>query len=118
MSTINDYLKNVTPEQKAEFGRIREIVHSYADNVEETISYGIPTFKYKGKHLLYFGAFKNHMSLFPGAAIAKNIENKLKGYEISKGTIHFTAQKPIPEPIINEILQQRLDNISKSQAIR
>jgi uncharacterized protein YdhG (YjbR/CyaY superfamily) len=114
MSTINDYLKNITPEQKAEFERIRKIVHSYTENVEETISYGIPTFKYNGKHLLYFGAFKNHMSLFPGMAIAKALENKLQGYKISKGTIHFTAQKPIAEPIIKELLQLRLDNISKS----
>jgi uncharacterized protein YdhG (YjbR/CyaY superfamily) len=114
MSTINDYLKNVTPEQKAEFERIRKIVHSYTENVEETISYGIPTFKYNGKHLLYFGAFKNHMSLFPGMAIAKDIENKLQGHKISKGTIHFTAQKPIPEPIIIEILHRRMDTISNS----
>jgi|GEM_PF-6778368 len=34
-----------------------------APGAEESISYGLPTFKVKKQPLAYFGAFKNHLSL-------------------------------------------------------
>lgn len=110
--TIDEYLANVTPTQKAEFLRIRKIVNTTVKDVEEVISYGIPTFKHKSKYLLYFGAFKDHMSLFPGSALADSVSDKLEGYKISKGTIQFTEAKPIPEEIIKEILEARLKSIT------
>ncbi len=111
--TIEEYLKNVTLAQKAEFARIRKIVKRTVPEVEETISYGIPTFKYKGKYLLYFGAFKNHMSLFPGSYLIDSMKDKLKGFKVAKGTIQFTEDKTVPESIIKEIIQKRQAEISK-----
>lgn len=111
MSTVAEYLENVTPPQKAEYERIRKIVKQAAPEAEEVISYGIPTFKYKGKYLIYFGAFKNHMSVFPGAPL--ELKKKLKGYKLLKGTIQFTEEKPLPGSVIKEIVLSRLENISK-----
>ena len=110
MPTIAEYLKNITPPQKAEFERIRKIVKSIVPDAEEAISYGIPTFKYKGTYLIYFGAFKNHMSVFPGAPVA--IKDKLKDYKLGKGTIQFTEEKPLPDSIIRELVSNRLSEIS------
>lgn len=114
MSTIDEYLKNVTPSQKAEFERIRKIVYELVPDAEEVISYGIPTFKYKGKYVFYFGAFKNHMSVFPGSALAGSVKEKLEGYKIAKGTIQYTEDKLLPETIIKELIVNRLATISKT----
>lgn len=113
MSDIDEYLKNVTPTQRAELERIRKIVKKLVPETEEVISYGIPTFKHKGTYLLYFGAFKNHMSIFPGSALTQAVKEKLDGYKIAKGTIQFTADNPLPESIIKEIVTNRLRSISK-----
>src|SRR5687768_7626930 len=110
MATIDEYLKHVTPPQKTEFERIRKIVKSLVPESEETITYGIPTFKYKGKYLIYFGAFKNHMSIFPGAPLS--LKQKLKGYKLLKGTIQFTEENPLPASIIRELVKNRLTEIS------
>lgn len=107
MQTVDEYLVSITPVQKAEFERIRKIVKKAVPDTVEVISYGIPTFKYKGKFLLYFGAFKNHMSLFPGPT-TEAMKDKLKDFKLGKGTIQFTSDKPVPEPIIKELLINRV----------
>ena len=62
---MDGYLAALTPAQRAQFERIRRIVRSIVPDAEETISYRIPTFKHRGKYLIYFAAFKDHMSVYP-----------------------------------------------------
>lgn len=115
MSTIAEYLKKVTPEQQAEFERIRKLVHATVPDVEETMSYGIPTFKYKGTYLVHWGAFKDHMSLFPGPVLPIRERLIADGYKLAKGTIQFTKDKTLPDDIIKQILRDRLAAINKQR---
>lgn len=111
MTTIDEYLETVTPTQRIALERIRTIVKQTVPEAEESISYGMPTFKYKGKSLLLFSAFKNHMSIFGHVS---SVEEKLEGFQLShRGTVQFTEDKPIPEEIIKEIVTKRRDEILK-----
>ncbi len=112
-ASVGAYLKDCTPDQKNEFERIRKIVKKLVPEAEEVISYGMPTFKYNGKYLLYWGAFKNHMSLFPGSALVDSVREKLDGFKLAKGTIQFTAEKPVPEDVITELVMHRFAQLSK-----
>jgi uncharacterized protein YdhG (YjbR/CyaY superfamily) len=111
--SVDEYLKNITPEQRAEFDRVQKILNEFEPSVEQVISYGIPTFKYKGKYLLYFGAFKNHMSLFPGSGFIDDMKDELSEFKVAKGTIQFNESKPVPEEVILKILKRRRDEIDK-----
>lgn len=115
MSPIDDYLSKVSPAQKAELGRIRAIARKLVPDAEETISYGIPALKYNNQPLMYFAAFKNHLSLFPTSGPTEAIKNKLKNYTVSKGTIQFTLDKPLPEALIKEIVNLRLNDITPGE---
>ena len=64
----------------------------------------MPVFKVNGKYILGIAAFKDHMSLFPGSEPVEGLKEKLKEFKTSKGTIQFTADKPIPETIVKEIV--------------
>lgn len=112
MATITEYIAKLDKSEQAQFERLRTIVKGAVPEFEETISWGMPTFKYKKKFLIHFAAFKDHMSLFPGALGA--IEEKLKDYKTSKGTIQFTAEHPVPEAIIKELLHRRMKDIDES----
>ena len=112
MSTVNDYLSNVSPEQRKEYERLRTIVIKIAPTAEESISYGMPTFKINNKPLIYFGAFKNHMSLFPTPGPAERLKDKLANYKVSKGTIQFTHDNTLSDSLIKDILLSRLEDIS------
>lgn len=115
MAVIDDYLKRATPTQRSMLQRIRELVHELVPGVEESISYDIPAFKLNGKAIIYFAAFKNHMSIFPtGDSQIDEISDELKKFRKSKGTLQFTEQNPIPEPLIKKIILSRYNSVSKS----
>lgn len=114
MSKINDYLDHLPPSQKNQLERIRNIVIEFAPEAKESFSYGMPAFKYKNKPLLYYGAFKNHMSVFPTSGPTKQLGSKLSNFLTSKGTLQFTENNPIPESLLKEVLKVRINAINKS----
>jgi|SRR5215475_2012388 len=82
----------------------------------ETISYGIPTFKHNGAGICAIAAFKTHCSFFPMSGfILDKFETELAPYEVSKGTVRFPADKPLPASLIKNIIKARLTQISEKQ---
>jgi len=106
MSVIDDYLATTTPLHREKLNHIRSIIKALVPETEEVISYGIPTFDYKGKHLIHFAAFKDHLSLFPGA-LDEDLKKEVKDFRISKGTIQFTIEHPLPDEVIQDIITAR-----------
>src|SRR6266852_3662872 len=72
------------------------------------ISYGIPTFRYKGL-LFGFAAFTRHCSLFPmRASLIVKYKKDLEGFETAKGTIRFQADKPPSAALIKKLVKARV----------
>ena len=109
MSSFDDYLATVPDAQKAELERIRAIVRRTVPDAEEATSYGMPAFKYKKRPLLGFKVSKNHLSVFPFSPDAVDAaRHALAGFNLSKGTIRFTPERPIPERALEQLLRQRM----------
>lgn len=109
MKTIDEYLENIKPDQKKELQRVRKIINKVLPEVEETISWGMPTFKYQGKNIIHMAAFKNHMSIFGNL---DKVKDKLGDLTMSsKGTLQFTVDKPVPETVIESIIKARLASL-------
>src|ERR1039457_586151 len=107
--TIDEYLDGVSGPALAKLVRMRALIRTaLPPEATEIISYRMPAFKHK-KVLVWFGAFSNHCSLFPTAATIAVFKDELKGYEISKGTIHFPLDKPLPAALIKKIVKTRLE---------
>ncbi|HXH26582.1 MAG TPA: DUF1801 domain-containing protein [Candidatus Acidoferrum sp.] len=111
MNPIDNYLAKLPSDQKAALEQVRAVVAQTVPDAEEVISYGMPGFKYKGSYLVGFAAFKDHLSLFPTSHPVEELQSKLVDFKLSKGTIQFTPEKPIPEPIIRQLLAIRLRDI-------
>ncbi len=113
MSAIDEYLKNVTPSQRNELERVRQIVKQIVPEAEEAISYGMPAFKYHQQYLIWFAAFKNHLSIFPTSGPIVAMGKKLAKFRTAKGTLQFTADNPISESTLKEMIVHRLNDISE-----
>lgn len=112
MSGIDDYLKGIQPAQRKEFDRIRKFVREIVPETTEAVSYGIPTFYYKNKYLIYFGAFKSHMSLFPASdGMIGKLGDKVAKYRKGKGTLQYTEKELIPDDVVREIIKYRYEDI-------
>jgi uncharacterized protein YdhG (YjbR/CyaY superfamily) len=108
MSSFDEYLATVPEPERAALVRIREFVHRAVPAAEESTSYGMPAFKYKQRPLLGFRAGKKHLSVFPFSPEAVDAaSDALAGFELSKGTVRFTADKPIPEPALEQLVRHR-----------
>ena len=84
---------------------IRSVVPAEAT---EIISYKIPAFKHK-KVLVWYAAFTNHCSLFPTKAVLEAFKDELKGFTVSKGTIQFPLNKPMPIALIKKLVKARVE---------
>jgi uncharacterized protein YdhG (YjbR/CyaY superfamily) len=67
----------------------------------------MPGYKYKGM-LVYFAAFKNHCSFFPGSSQIVQLYEELKSFKTAKGTIQFTSDKPLPATLVKKIVKARM----------
>lgn len=103
---IDAYIANSSPNSKKLLTLMRKTIHEAAPQATEAISYGIPTFKLNG-NLIHFAAFKDHLSLFPGASGVATFEKELKKYKTSKGTIQFPLDKPLSLSLIKRITKFR-----------
>ena len=104
MGVVTDYLNTLGEAEKNALERIQAIVTQIAPEAEEVITYGMPGYKYKGKYLISFAAFKDHLSIFPGAEAIEALKDKLEGFALSKGTIQFTLENQLPTEIVQEIV--------------
>jgi len=109
--TVDQYLAAVPEPARKTLEKIRATIRSAAPpEATETISYGMPAFKHKGV-LVWIAAFANHCSLFPTAAIIEKFKSELKAYTISKGTIQFPTDKPLPAALVKKIVKARVAQI-------
>jgi uncharacterized protein YdhG (YjbR/CyaY superfamily) len=112
MSSFDEYLATIPEPQRAELERVRQVVRRAVPDAEESTSYGMPAFKYKQRPLLGVKASKNHLSLFPFSPEAIDAAREaLVGFDLSKGTVRFSAEKPIPGPALEELVSYRLREI-------
>jgi len=108
IKTVDQYLAAVPEPARSTLSRIRAAIRSAAPSeATEVISYGMPAFRHKGV-LVWFAAFSDHCSLFPTAAIIEEFKSELKGYIISKGTIQFPAEKPLPAALVKKMVKARV----------
>ena len=108
---IDEYLAVVPEPARGTLKKIRAAIRSAAPpEATEAISYRIPAFRYKGV-LVWFAAFRNHCSLFPTASVIEQFKNELKSYSISKGTIQFPTDKPLPTALVKKLMKARFAQI-------
>jgi len=104
----DEYIAKVPEPARTTLKKIRAVILSVVPReATETISYGIPAFKHNGV-LVWFAAFSKHCSLFPTASVIEAFKNELKGYTISKGTIQFPVDKPLPATLVKKLVKARM----------
>ena len=107
MKNVDRYIYAAPKEAQAKLKEMRATINKAAPKAKEAISYGIPTYKLNG-NLVHFGAFKDRVSFFPTASGVAAFEKELGRYVISKGTIQFPINKPLPRGLIGRIVRFRV----------
>lgn len=109
--SIDEYLEGVDSAFRPELERIRALVTRLVPSVEETMSYRMPTLKYRGRALVYFTASKRHMSFYPSSWAIEELRDRLSGYETTEHAIRFTLEHPLPDELIEDLVRVHLREI-------
>ncbi len=107
--THDEYFAAFTVEQRSSLNKLRKMIHAAVPGAEEYISYGLAAFRLNGKPLVALGATANHCAfyLMSGSIVETHAED-LAGYDTSKGTIRFAANKPLPAALVKKLVKARI----------
>lgn len=102
LQTVEQYIASQPESLRPLLISIREALRAALPDAVERISYKMPTY-WKGRNIIHFAAFRNHISIFPGDKAIEHFSDRLKGYKTSKGTLQLPLDKPLPLDLITEI---------------
>lgn len=103
-STVGEYIATQPATPRATLEQLRKIIRKAAPNAEESISYQMPAFRFHGR-FVWYAATKNHIGLYILPKVLNVFKEQLSGYELTKSTIRFPLDEPIPEELVTEIIQ-------------
>lgn len=111
-TTIDDYLKNVSKDQRAALEKLRKIIRAAVPKSEECINYGIAAFRLDGECIAGFGASAKCCSYYPmsGSTVA-SLKDDLKNYATTKGSVQFQPDKPLPATLVRKLIKTRIAEI-------
>jgi uncharacterized protein YdhG (YjbR/CyaY superfamily) len=113
--SVDDYIAGFPDGTKQILGKLRETIRAAAPGAAEKISYQMPAF-YQDGNLVYFAAFKKHIGFYPTSSGVAAFERELAPYEVSKGTVRFPLDKPLPLRLISRIVKFRIaENLKKAR---
>lgn len=118
-SNVDEYLATLTDAgQIAILKRVRAIIKQAAPEATEVISYQMPAYRHHGI-LIYFAAWKNHWGLYPASSTIKEaFGNELAAYQQTKGAIQFPWNQPLPEKLIERLVNYRMEENSKKAKLK
>ena len=110
---VDAYLAALPADQQGLLEGVRATIRRVVPDAEETIAYDMPAFRLAGRFLVSYAGWKRHCSLYPLtdsflAAHAVEIE----GFGRTKGSIHFTAAKPLPPALLEELIRTRVADLA------
>ncbi|HKR84513.1 MAG TPA: DUF1801 domain-containing protein, partial [Terriglobales bacterium] len=116
--SVEAYLAAVPEPGRSTLRNLRAVIRSVIPaEAIELISYGMPAFKNK-KFIVWYAAFSDHCSLFPTPSVMDRFKKELEGYTVSKGTIQFALDKPMPAALLKNIVKARLEDLEKPTRMR
>ena len=108
MNEIDSYIQQFPEDVQLILNKIRKIIKENSSNIEESISYGMPAYKFNKKPLVYFAAYKNHIGFYATPSGHNEFKDELSKFKQGKGSVQFPLNQPIPYALIEKIVQFRM----------
>ncbi len=114
MGTVEDALDDVPEPSRGTLLRVLAIARRLAPDAVDGTGYGMPALRVGGRPLVAVVAARDHLSLFPfSAAVVESVRGDLAGFSLSTGTIRFSAERPLPDAVVEKVVRARLAELGR-----
>ena len=105
---VDEFLGALEPDARAALEQLRGLIRATAPEATETISYDVPTFHHHGA-LVAYGVAKQHCSFYVmRPPLVATLRDEIAPHRASGGTIHFTAEHPLPAALVERVVRARM----------
>ncbi|MDR7870108.1 MAG: DUF1801 domain-containing protein [Tissierellaceae bacterium] len=108
IETIDEYIDGCTKDVKEKLIHLRRIILEVSPDLLEKISWGMPTFYFKG-NVIHFASNKKHIGLYCGKSAVEEFSDLLQEYKTSNGTIQIPYTKELDVELIQNITKFNLE---------
>lgn len=116
MGVFSDLIASTDGETRAVLEEVLDRALDIVPEAVEDLSYGTPALRYRGSPLIGVRVGAKHLSLFPFSPdVVAAVASRLAGYSLSKGTIRFTADQPVPADVLDAIVELRRAEIDAAK---
>ena len=109
--TVDGYIAAWPLDVQYALKTIQKAIKAAIPDSTELISYQIPMFKYKGRFLVGYAAYQQHLGLYAiGQDVRAAFAAELKPYGTrgTKATIRFPLDKPVPAALITKLVKAQM----------
>jgi uncharacterized protein YdhG (YjbR/CyaY superfamily) len=108
-SSVDGYPAALPQASRPALEKLRKVVRAPAPRATEALFYGVPASRDHRSVIVAYAAFHDHCSLFPlRARVIKAHRDKLRPYSTGKGTMRFTAARPLPAALVRRMVEARI----------
>jgi uncharacterized protein YdhG (YjbR/CyaY superfamily) len=106
--STDEYISNFPKEIQIVLQEVRKTIKNVAPKANESISYGMPAYKFNGKVLVYYAGYKNHIGFYATPTRHAEFTEELAKYKQGKGSVQFPINEPMPLDLITKIVKFRV----------
>jgi len=105
-TTVDEYIDALDGDAQRIAMQFRESIRRVAPGVTESVRYQMPCFALDGEYLVYFGAWKHHIGLYPIPELDADLEAGIGPYRAAKDTVRFPYKNPIPADLVERLVAE------------
>lgn len=113
--TVDQYIAAFPETTQAILRILRKTILENAPEAVESISYGMPAYKFHKKPLVYFGAFKKHIGFFATPNTHEAFKTRISYFKQGKGSVQFPLNQPIPFDLIADMVKFRMNYLLEQE---
>ena len=111
-ATVEAYIAGLEGDAQRIATQFHEIIRRAAPGITDTVRYQMPCYLLDGEYLVYFGAWKKHIGLYPIPPLDPDLEAEVGPYRAAKDTVRFQYKDPVPTDLVERLVAELIRRLT------
>jgi uncharacterized protein YdhG (YjbR/CyaY superfamily) len=104
---VDAYIGSAPKQARVKLRQVRAAIREAAPLAEESFSYGMPCYSYKGR-LAWFGLQRGYVGLYLRPPVIAEHKKELAGYFTTKSAVHLPMEGEMPIGLVKKLVRARV----------